>query len=282
MLKHNLEPTENLGAGGRRRGSRKDKEAVRDEQGQNQNAGVDGEAKGKSVADGKQRKLSPLRLSISNNQARPRRRRCRLWCHGAAVGLFHAHFRPPLALPSSRHAFIHPSSSCHSRWCPPPGSPCVFPRLTPRKAGGCRRFLLPLGVRVLPPALQALYSRLWIGCAPAPPRPARVVAGGWFVSGGPRGRWSRRYTGAWYRTLTQRIAVRPLPNYRVGAEKGQRSGTNVSNCLRLLRGGTHTRARAVTERSTMASRLLRVVGISPPALALPPPPSPALRCPTSL
>ncbi|CAG02398.1 unnamed protein product [Tetraodon nigroviridis] len=72
VLKHNLEPTENLGAGGRRRGSRKDKEAVRDEQGQNQNPGVDGEGKGKSVGDGKQRKLSPLRLSISNNQARPR------------------------------------------------------------------------------------------------------------------------------------------------------------------------------------------------------------------
>lgn len=71
VLKHNLEPTENLGAGGRRRGSRKDKEMVREDQGQNQNAGVDGEGKGKSVGDGKQRKLSPLRLSISNNQARP-------------------------------------------------------------------------------------------------------------------------------------------------------------------------------------------------------------------
>eukprot|EP00066_Takifugu_rubripes_P022334 XP_011611600.1 PREDICTED: histone-lysine N-methyltransferase 2E [Takifugu rubripes] len=68
VLKHNLEPTENLGAGGRRRGSRKDKEMVREDQGQNQNAGIDGEGKGKSVGDGKQRKLSPLRLSISNNQ----------------------------------------------------------------------------------------------------------------------------------------------------------------------------------------------------------------------
>lgn len=71
VLKHNLEPTENLGSGGRRRGSRKDKETVRDDQGQNQNMGLDGEGKGKSVSDGKQRKLSPLRLSISNNQARP-------------------------------------------------------------------------------------------------------------------------------------------------------------------------------------------------------------------
>lgn len=70
VLKHNLEPTENLGSGGRRRGSRKDKETVRDDQGQNQNMGLDGEGKSKSVGDGKQRKLSPLRLSISNNQAR--------------------------------------------------------------------------------------------------------------------------------------------------------------------------------------------------------------------
>ncbi|XP_029350820.1 inactive histone-lysine N-methyltransferase 2E isoform X3 [Echeneis naucrates] len=68
VLKHNLEPTENLGSGGRRRGSRKDKETVRDDQGQNQNMGLDGEGKGKSVGDSKQRKLSPLRLSISNNQ----------------------------------------------------------------------------------------------------------------------------------------------------------------------------------------------------------------------
>ncbi|XP_068162679.1 inactive histone-lysine N-methyltransferase 2E [Antennarius striatus] len=68
VLKHNLEPTENLGSVGRRRGSRKDKEVVRDDQGQNQNMGLDGEGKGKSVSDGKQRKLSPLRLSISNNQ----------------------------------------------------------------------------------------------------------------------------------------------------------------------------------------------------------------------
>ncbi|KAM6962400.1 inactive histone-lysine N-methyltransferase 2E isoform 2-T2 [Tautogolabrus adspersus] len=68
VLKHNLEPTENLGSGGRRRGSRKDKEVVRDDLGQNQNMGLDCEGKGKSLGDGKQRKLSPLRLSISNNQ----------------------------------------------------------------------------------------------------------------------------------------------------------------------------------------------------------------------
>ncbi|KAM4712151.1 LOW QUALITY PROTEIN: inactive histone-lysine N-methyltransferase 2E [Anableps anableps] len=68
VLKHNQEPTENLSSGGRRRGSRKDKESVRDDQGQNQNVALDGEGKGKSLGDGKQRKLSPLRLSISNNQ----------------------------------------------------------------------------------------------------------------------------------------------------------------------------------------------------------------------
>ncbi|KAK2882976.1 inactive histone-lysine N-methyltransferase 2E isoform X3 [Channa argus] len=68
VLKHNQEPTENLVSGGRRRGSRKDKEVARDDQGQNQNMSLDGEGKGKSVGDSKQRKLSPLRLSISNNQ----------------------------------------------------------------------------------------------------------------------------------------------------------------------------------------------------------------------
>ncbi|KAM3858746.1 inactive histone-lysine N-methyltransferase 2E [Diretmus argenteus] len=68
VLKHNLEPTENLGIGSRRRGSRKDKETTRDDQGQNQNMGLDCEGKGKSMGDSKQRKLSPLRLSISNNQ----------------------------------------------------------------------------------------------------------------------------------------------------------------------------------------------------------------------
>ncbi|KAM4569643.1 inactive histone-lysine N-methyltransferase 2E isoform 5-T5 [Odontesthes bonariensis] len=71
VLKHNQEPTENSGSGGRRRGSRKDKETARDDQGQNQNMALDGEGKGKNIGDGKQRKLSPLRLSISNNQANP-------------------------------------------------------------------------------------------------------------------------------------------------------------------------------------------------------------------
>uniref|UniRef100_A0A672RFP3 Lysine methyltransferase 2E (inactive) n=1 Tax=Sinocyclocheilus grahami TaxID=75366 RepID=A0A672RFP3_SINGR len=68
VLKHNMEPTENLGSSTRRRG-RKDKEPSQDESGQNQNLTMDCDGpKGKSLNDGKQRKLSPLRLSISNNQ----------------------------------------------------------------------------------------------------------------------------------------------------------------------------------------------------------------------
>ncbi|KAJ8007103.1 hypothetical protein DPEC_G00114090 [Dallia pectoralis] len=71
VLKHNLEPTENIGASSRRRG-RKDKEPMMlrgDNLGQNQNIILDCDGKTKSLgADSKQRKLSPLRLSISNNQ----------------------------------------------------------------------------------------------------------------------------------------------------------------------------------------------------------------------
>lgn len=72
VLKHNLEPTENLGSGVRRRNSRKDKDKDpgREDLSQNQNIDVDCEGKGKSVGDCKQRKLSPLRLSISNNQVK--------------------------------------------------------------------------------------------------------------------------------------------------------------------------------------------------------------------
>uniref|UniRef100_A0A671L5R2 Histone-lysine N-methyltransferase 2E-like n=1 Tax=Sinocyclocheilus anshuiensis TaxID=1608454 RepID=A0A671L5R2_9TELE len=68
VLKHNLEPTENLGSSTRRR-CRKDKEPSQDESGQNQNLTMDCDGPtGKSLNDAKQRKLSPLRLSISNNQ----------------------------------------------------------------------------------------------------------------------------------------------------------------------------------------------------------------------
>ncbi|XP_030624778.1 inactive histone-lysine N-methyltransferase 2E isoform X2 [Chanos chanos] len=73
VLKHNLEPTENFSSGNdsRRRRGRKDKEPTRDrdETGQNQNLTLDCDgSKGKALTDAKQRKLSPLRLSISNNQ----------------------------------------------------------------------------------------------------------------------------------------------------------------------------------------------------------------------
>ncbi|XP_029597981.1 inactive histone-lysine N-methyltransferase 2E isoform X3 [Salmo trutta] len=73
VLKHNLEPTENLEASSRRRG-RKDKEPMMQrgdhlDLGQNQNMTLDCDGRAKGLgADGKQRKLSPLRLSISNNQ----------------------------------------------------------------------------------------------------------------------------------------------------------------------------------------------------------------------
>ncbi|XP_077090221.1 inactive histone-lysine N-methyltransferase 2E isoform X8 [Siphateles boraxobius] len=74
VLKHNLEPTENLGSSTRRR-CRKDKEPPRDESGQNQNLTMDCDgSKGKTLNDGKPRKLSPLRLSISNNQTREERK----------------------------------------------------------------------------------------------------------------------------------------------------------------------------------------------------------------
>ncbi|KAG1953164.1 inactive histone-lysine N-methyltransferase 2E isoform X4 [Pimephales promelas] len=74
VLKHNLEPTENLGSSTRRR-CRKDKEPPRDESGQNQNLTLDCDgSKGKTLNDGKSRKLSPLRLSISNNQTREERK----------------------------------------------------------------------------------------------------------------------------------------------------------------------------------------------------------------
>ncbi|KAJ8261882.1 hypothetical protein GJAV_G00159520 [Gymnothorax javanicus] len=72
VLKHNSEPTENDTR--RRRGGRKDKDPPRDreregEGAQNQNVALDCDgAKSKGLTDAKQRKLSPLRLSISNNQ----------------------------------------------------------------------------------------------------------------------------------------------------------------------------------------------------------------------
>lgn len=85
VLKQNLEPTENLGSSTRRRG-RKDREPSRDESGQNQNLTMDCDgSKGKPLNDGKQRKLSPLRLSISNNQVQWKEITC------AYIPLQHSH-----------------------------------------------------------------------------------------------------------------------------------------------------------------------------------------------
>ncbi|XP_036375947.1 inactive histone-lysine N-methyltransferase 2E-like isoform X1 [Megalops cyprinoides] len=71
VLKHNSEPTEN---DTRRRRARKDRDPPRESEGaQNQNITLDcdnsiASTKSKAITDNKQRKLSPLRLSISNNQ----------------------------------------------------------------------------------------------------------------------------------------------------------------------------------------------------------------------
>ncbi|KAL4659434.1 histone-lysine N-methyltransferase 2E-like isoform X1 [Arapaima gigas] len=72
VLRRSSEPTENLGTSGesRRRRCRRDREPS-SEGTQNQNITLDGDGtgtKGKTVSEGKHRKLSPLRLSISNNQ----------------------------------------------------------------------------------------------------------------------------------------------------------------------------------------------------------------------
>ncbi|KAF7693775.1 inactive histone-lysine N-methyltransferase 2E isoform X2 [Silurus meridionalis] len=75
VLKHNLEPTENLGSATRRRGKKDKEPPIRDEPGQNQNLTLDCDgSKSKTNNDSKQRKLSPLRVSISNNQTREERK----------------------------------------------------------------------------------------------------------------------------------------------------------------------------------------------------------------
>ncbi|MFT7799629.1 histone-lysine N-methyltransferase 2E-like [Arapaima gigas] len=78
VLRLGTEPAENLGFGteSRRRRTRKDKDMQREreqdsEGAQNQNLALDGDgvgAKSKSSSEGRQRKMSPLRLSVSNNQ----------------------------------------------------------------------------------------------------------------------------------------------------------------------------------------------------------------------
>ncbi|KAJ8393431.1 hypothetical protein AAFF_G00061530, partial [Aldrovandia affinis] len=83
VLRQNVEPTENLGSANearRRRGSRRDRDPSREREAtQNQNITLDcditnGSAKSKAVPDAKHRRLSPLRLSISNNQTREERK----------------------------------------------------------------------------------------------------------------------------------------------------------------------------------------------------------------
>ncbi|KAG5830609.1 hypothetical protein ANANG_G00312500 [Anguilla anguilla] len=76
VLRQSAEPTENLGSGNDARRRRASRDRVPSREGevtQNQNITLDcdianGNAKGKAPSDAKHRRLSPLRLSISNNQ----------------------------------------------------------------------------------------------------------------------------------------------------------------------------------------------------------------------
>ncbi|XP_067420592.1 inactive histone-lysine N-methyltransferase 2E isoform X3 [Emydura macquarii macquarii] len=72
VLKHGSEPTENINTGyeTRRKKGKKEKDISREKETQNQNITLDceGAATKIKIADNKQRRLSPLRLSISNNQ----------------------------------------------------------------------------------------------------------------------------------------------------------------------------------------------------------------------
>lgn len=72
VLKRVSEPTENLNTGyeTRRKKGRKERDASKEKETQNQNITLDceGVATKAKFPDNRQRKLSPLRLSISNNQ----------------------------------------------------------------------------------------------------------------------------------------------------------------------------------------------------------------------
>uniref|UniRef100_A0A8C3TDF2 Lysine methyltransferase 2E n=1 Tax=Chelydra serpentina TaxID=8475 RepID=A0A8C3TDF2_CHESE len=72
VLKHDSEPTENMNTGyeTRRKKGKKEKDISREKETQNQNITLDceGAATKMKIPDNKQRRLSPLRLSISNNQ----------------------------------------------------------------------------------------------------------------------------------------------------------------------------------------------------------------------
>uniref|UniRef100_A0A8C8RRI4 Lysine methyltransferase 2E n=1 Tax=Pelusios castaneus TaxID=367368 RepID=A0A8C8RRI4_9SAUR len=78
VLKHGSEPTENINTGyeTRRKKGKKEKDISREKETQNQNITLDGEgaAAKMKIPDNKQRRLSPLRLSISNNQTREERK----------------------------------------------------------------------------------------------------------------------------------------------------------------------------------------------------------------
>lgn len=72
VLKRGSEPTENINTGyeTRRKKGKKERDISREKETQNQNITLDceGAATKMKLPDNKQRKLSPLRLSISNNQ----------------------------------------------------------------------------------------------------------------------------------------------------------------------------------------------------------------------
>ncbi|XP_074872796.1 inactive histone-lysine N-methyltransferase 2E isoform X2 [Carettochelys insculpta] len=78
VLKHGSEPTENINTGyeTRRKKGKKDKDISKEKEIQNQNITLDceGTATKMKIPDNKQRRLSPLRLSISNNQTREERK----------------------------------------------------------------------------------------------------------------------------------------------------------------------------------------------------------------
>nr|XP_033815124.1 inactive histone-lysine N-methyltransferase 2E isoform X3 [Geotrypetes seraphini] len=77
VLKRSSEPTENINSGyeTRRKKGKKEKEMLKEKEMQNQNIlDPEGTANKMKNSDNKQRKLSPLRLSISNNQTREERK----------------------------------------------------------------------------------------------------------------------------------------------------------------------------------------------------------------
>ncbi|XP_078275813.1 inactive histone-lysine N-methyltransferase 2E isoform X5 [Rhinoraja longicauda] len=78
VLNQNLEPTENISIGyeTRRKKGKKEKDSLKEKDAQNQNISSDteGMATKAKALDNKQRKLSPLRVSLTNNQTREERK----------------------------------------------------------------------------------------------------------------------------------------------------------------------------------------------------------------